>query len=401
MEANTWFGSMCYIPLFETYGNGIPVVWYRKDWAQEWGIGTDGQINSYEELEAYWKYAIDNGLIAYGANQSRGFFQMKSVRGEAFEGSAQAGLQSISSGGLTFWIYSEDGQLVDIAVQGSGDEAFANFPEGWNRDFGIERYEQFAAWQEAGYMDPDSLSKTDYDVDFEAGLSASVIGTLDDYSDKKSFTNTWGNEEALGYFIYVDSIRNKETGAIPTNREGNNGWAVPASSTKIPYTMKFLDWLFGSQEDHDLIQLGIEGEDFEYGEEEGTYTLLSTYADDLGGYSFSWNPNYVLQSTIYDEDTLAYREYEYSDEAFTSYPILGFHFDASDVDLSTSVAQCKAVTDKIATVILHGIKTDGDGNSYDTMTEMIQHNVAEAMENGGQEILDALTEQLTTFLAEQ
>ncbi|MCC8046519.1 MAG: ABC transporter substrate-binding protein [Clostridiales bacterium] len=377
MEANTWFGSMCYIPLAETYGNGIPVVWYRKDWAKEWGIGTDGQINSYDELVEYWQCALDNGLIAYGATQSRGFFQLMSVRGEAYEGSAQAGIQSISSGGLTFWIYSEDGELVDIAVQGSGDEAFANFPEGWNYDFGVERYETFAEWQEAGYIDPDSLSKTDSNVDFEAGLTASVIGTLDDYSDKMSYTETWGDEDALGYFVYVDSIRNMEEEAIPTNREGNNGWAVPATSTKIEYTMKFLDWLFGSQENHDLFQLGIEGVDFEYGEEEGTYTLLSTYADDLGGYSFTWNPTYAMQSTIYDEETLAYREYEYSDEAFISYPILGFHFDTSDVDLSTSVAQCKAVTDKISTVILHGIKTDGDGNTYDTMTEMIQGGYGE------------------------
>ena len=51
MEANIWFDKMCYIPLFETYGNGIPVVWYRKDWAKDWGVGTDGQINSYDEME--------------------------------------------------------------------------------------------------------------------------------------------------------------------------------------------------------------------------------------------------------------------------------------------------------------------------------------------------------------
>ncbi|MCD7814165.1 MAG: hypothetical protein LUH20_09010 [Lachnospiraceae bacterium] len=111
----------------------------------------------------------------------------------------------------------------------------------------------------------------------------------------------------------------------------------------------------------------------------------------------------IFASGIWQQSFLRAGESTFESGAgrFTSYPILGFHFDASDVDLSTSVAQCKAVTDKIAAVILHGIKTDGDGNSYDTMTEMIQHNVAEAMENGGQEILDALTEQLTTFLAEQ
>lgn len=401
MKANTWFGYMCYIPLFETYGNGIPCVWYRKDWASDWGIGTDGQINSYEELEAYWDAALDNGLIAYGASQSRGFFQMKSIAGGAYEGSAQAGIQSVSSGGLTFWIYSKDGKLVDIAVEGSGDEAFANFPEGWNYDFGVKRYEDFAKWQQAGYIDPDSLSCTDYTVGFEAGLSASIIGTLDDYTKYYAYTNTWGNPDALGFFVYVDSIRNMEEGAIPTSRGGNNGWCVPATSKNIDATMKFLDWMFSSQENHDLIQLGLEGVDFKYGETEGTYEPITNYSSDLGGYSFSWNPNYALINSQYTGDAFTYREYELKPETFTSFNILGFNFDTSDVDLSTAVAQCKAVTDMVSTVKLHGITTDGNGNSYNSMAEMLKANVDEAMANGGQEVYDALKAQLEEYLAQQ
>lgn len=402
MEANKWYGSMCYIPLYETYGNGIPCVWYRADWAREWGIGTDGQINSYEELEQYWQNASDNGIIPYGATQARGFFQMKSLRGEAYEGSAQAGLQSYAAGGLTFWVYSKDGKLIDIAVEGAGDEAFANFPEGWNYDFGVKRYEDFAAWQEAGYIDPDSLSCTDAAPNFDAGISASMVGTLDDYVGMlATCKDKWGaDESALGFFVYVDSVRDMEPEAISVNREGNNGWCVPASSTKIDATMKFLDWMFSSQENHDLIQLGLEGVDFEYGEE-GTYNVLTNYSSDLGGYSFSWNPEYALVSTQYQGKVLEYREYEFDPSTFVSYNILGFHFDTSDMDLSTSVAQCKAITDMTATVKLHGIKTDGEGNTYDTITEMIQANTKEAMENGGQEIYDALKAQLEAHLAAQ
>ena len=73
-------------------------------------------------------------------------------------------------------------------------------------------------------------------------------------------------------------------------------------------------------------------------------------------------------------------------------PVTGFHFDTSDVDLATSVAQCKAVTDMVATVKLHGIRVDGYGNSYDTIKEMLKANVDEAMENGGQEVVDALVD---------
>ncbi|MBE5835069.1 MAG: extracellular solute-binding protein [Butyrivibrio sp.] len=398
MEANTWFGSMCYIPLFEVYGNGIPVIWYREDWAKEWGIGDDGKITNYDQLEEYWAAAKDAGVIAYGASQARGFYQQLSLRGEVFPGSAEAGIQCFSAGGLTIWTYTKDNQLIATAVEGSGDEAFKDFPEGWQYDFGLTRYEKFSEWQEAGYIDPDSLSCTDYETPFSNGLSASIVGTLDDYVRIMSYEDTLG-EDSIGYFVYYDSIRNMEEGAIAVNYEGNNGLCVPASSDKIEYTMKFLDWLFGSQEAHDLFQLGIEGKDFVYGEEEGTYETLTNYSSDFGGYGWTWNPNYALISTAYDGDALAYRQYEYEDSTFSALPILGFHFDTTDVDLSTSVAQCKAVTDLVSTVKLHGIKTDGNGVTYDTITEMINANTAQALENGGQDIVDALEEQLTAFLA--
>lgn len=308
--------------------------------------------------------------------------------------------QSIQSGGLTFWIYSKDGKLVDIAVEGSGDEAFANFPEGWNYDFGVKRYEDFARWQKAGYIDPDSLSCTDCESGFESGLSASMIGTLDDYVKVSGFTDTWGNPDALGFFVYVDSVRDMKSGAIPTDRVGNNGWCVPKTSKNIDATMRFMDWMFSSQENHDLIQLGLEGVDFEYGEVDGTYKTITSYSGDLGGYSISWNPNYALINSQYTDEALAYRQYELKPETFVSYNILGFNFDTSDMDLSTAVAQCKAVTDMTAIVKLHGISTDGNGNSYTTMTEMLKANVDEAMANGGQQVYDALKAQLEAYLAQ-
>lgn len=398
MESNIWFDSMCYIPLYEVYGNGIPVIWYRLDWAKEWGIGTDGKISSYDEMEQYWQAALDAGKIAYGATQSRGFFQQLSLRGEVYPGSAEAGLQQFSSAGLTVWTYTKDNELLAYAVEGSGDEAFADFPEGWQYDFGVDRYETFAKWQEAGYIDPDSLSCTDASTPFESGLSASLVGTLDDYISMMDAENTLG-EGAIGFFVYVDGIRNMEEGAIAVDYSGNNGLCVPANSEKIDYTMKFLDWLFGSQEAHDLFQLGIEGVDFVYGEEEGTYETLTNYSADFGGYGWTWNPTYALISTAYEGDALSYRQYEYDETSFSSLPILGFHFDTTDVDLSTAVAQCKAVTDMVSVVKLHGIKTDGNGVTYDTITDMLKANVESAMENGGQQVVDALIEQLEAFLA--
>ena len=88
MESNIWFDSMCYIPLYEVYGNGIPCIWYRLDWAKEWNIGTDGKIESYEDMEKYWQAAVDNGKIGYGAILPAAFPARRSVSG--FRGSRAA-----------------------------------------------------------------------------------------------------------------------------------------------------------------------------------------------------------------------------------------------------------------------------------------------------------------------
>lgn len=401
MESNVWFDSMCYIPLYEAYGNGIPLIWYRKDWAKEWGVGTDGNLNSYDDMEAYWQAALDSGKIPYVATQARGFFQQLSIRGEVIEGpngnSRDAGIQLFSSAGLSIWTYIENNELKAYAVEGQGDEAFADFPEGWQYDFAAERFETFARWQEAGYIDPDSLSCNDAETPFANGLAASFIGTLDDYVKVTAYEDTLG-EDAVGFFIYVDSIREKEAGAIPVDYSGNNGLAVPANSPNIEATMRFLDWLFGSQEAHDLFQLGIEGKDFEYGDG-NTYTTLTNYSADFGGYGWTWNPNYALISTAYDDEALEYRKYEYDASTFSSMPVLGFHFDTTDIDLSTAVAQCTAVTDMIKIVKLHGIKTDGNGVTYETMKDMLKANTDMALENGGQVVVDALIAQLREFLA--
>ena len=82
-------------------------------------------------------------------------------------------------------------------------------------------------------------------------------------------------------------------------------------------------------------------------------------------------------------------------------PALGFNFNTSDLDLSTAIAQCKAVTDLTAIVKLHGIAMDGNGVAYDSVTEMLKANTEVAMANGGQQIVDAMVEQLTAHLEAQ
>ena len=99
----------------------------------------------------------------------------------------------------------------------------------------------------------------------------------------------------------------------------NNFVCVPISSSKVDLTMKFLDWLFSSEENHDLFELGIEGEDWEpVGEDqyrviEGE-TAAQTYT--FPGYVLTWNPNYVKFPDTLPDDILAYKKYDLEKDAY-------------------------------------------------------------------------------------
>lgn len=399
MEANKWYGQMCYIPLFRAYGTGIPVVYYRQDLADSWGVGT---IDSMEDLEAYWAAAKENGLIPFSARDTRGFYQLYTITGSYPEtadrvSSAEAGVQNFNIAGCTFWTYIQDGEVKACALEGSGDENFADFPEGYNYDFGAERYEKFAEWQQAGYVSADSMTTKDADTPFWAGQAASTIGTLDEYENNANNITTYSPDAQLATFVYIDSIRNMEEGAYPTTYIANNGMAVPASSKNIDRTMKFLDWMFADAANHDLFELGIEGTDWEaVGEDQ--YTDLTGYASAFPGYGFTWNPNYVKFSSALPEDELAYRKWETQQTSFTAQPVTGFSFDSSSSEMATITAQVKAIADMVGTTKLHGIASDGS-NTYASIKEMLKANTDACMAAGADQIMAELISQINAHLA--
>lgn len=386
---------MCYIPLLRTYGSGVPCIYYRRDWAEDWGIG---EIDSYENLVQFWDKAKAENILPFSARNNRGFYQIDTTEGRNDDLNA-LGISSVDAGGLTFYVYIKDNKLAAMAGAGSGDENFKDFPEGKQYDFGIERYETFAQWQKKGYISADSMNCNDEETPFWAGEAASMIGTLDDIEKQLTNINTYSPEAEIGEFIYVDKVRNMEDGAITTTFEANNGLCVPASSKNIERTMKFLDWLFGEKEHHDLFELGIEGTDYEKtGDDQ--YQAISSYPENFPGYGFTWNPNYVMFSDVIPENVLKYRKYELQESAFAKSPLAGFRFDTSDMELSTYIAQVSAITANVQTTKLHGILNDGT-KDYATAKEMFKANFDQAYANGGEEIEKAIKEQLTKFLEEK
>jgi putative aldouronate transport system substrate-binding protein len=395
MENNLWFNRMCYIPLYRAYGNGVPSIHYRQDWADAWGIG---QIDSYQKLEQYWDAAKSRGILPLAVTDTRGFFQTFTVAG-FFPGAAEAGITNLAVASVDFMFYIKDGKLVSIAPQGAGDAAFRSFPSPWNRDFAMDRFEIFAGWNKKGYISPDSLTVKDANAPFWAGQAASVPGTLDDLENNLRNLPNYSPEAVLGEFLYDENIRNMKPHSIPSTLAGNNGLAVPESSKKKDDVMRFLDWLFASKENHDLFELGIQGKDYTINSD-GTFKAVSLYPANWPGYGFTWNPNYVTYSEYITGKNRQYRDYERSDDAFVLLPLTGFAFNGTDVNIASVVAQVKAVADKVALTKLHGLLSDGT-RSYSSAKEMLDANMQECYRAGLQTLQDELAKQIQAHLDSQ
>ncbi|GHV53065.1 hypothetical protein AGMMS49579_11250 [Spirochaetia bacterium] len=396
MEANLWYGRMCYIPLYRAYGSGVPSVHYRQDWADKWGIG---QIDSYAKLERYWAAAKAQGILPYAATNTRGFYQMDTFA-DNFPNRAAAGLTGFAVAGVNFSTYVKDGKLVAIAPEGAGDAAFKDFPAPWNRDVAMDRLEVFAEWNKKGYISPDSLAVLDAASPFNVGQAASYIGTLDDVETILRILPDYSPEAVLGDFVYNGNIRNMQPGSITSSLAANNGLAVPESSKKKDAVMRFLDWLFTSKENHDLFELGIQGKDYSINSN-GTFKAITTYPAVWPGYALTWNPNYVTYSEYIVGKNREYRDYERKDTSYILPAIVGYSsFDGSDVNIASVVAQVKAVSDKVAVTKLHGILSDGT-RTFRSAKEMMNTNIAECYKAGLQTIQDELARQIQAHLDSQ
>jgi putative aldouronate transport system substrate-binding protein len=302
----------------------------------------------------------------------------------------------VSGAGVAFGVYVKDNKVVSVAPRGGGDAAFKDFPAPWNRDTFTDRLEIFAEWNRKGYISPDSLTISDANTPFWAGMAASVIGTLDDVENMARNIPQYSPEAVIGEFLYVDDVRNLVPGAMSVSLASNNGLAVPDNSKKKDDVMRFLDWLFGSQENHDLFELGITDKDYTLNSD-GTYKPLTTYPANWPGYGFTWNPNYVTYSEYFAGDIRKYRDYERAETSITQPLLTGFSFDGTDVNIASYIAQVRAVYGKIERTQLHGILSDGT-RAFSSAKEMLNTIIAECYRAGLQPIQDELARQIQAYL---
>ena len=265
---------------------------YREDLRKKYGCD---EITDRDSLMAFVKTVCENEPDMIGVNLWNFFYLDSPVyTGKHDNVFSQDSTEVFGDQTRIYVGLSEDQKTVlNVVVAGDSEEEFAKMPEGYQYDFITEYAIKRTEWNP--YLNPSRGETTP--VEKPAAISYSALSEFENRS-KEAMENVPGSE--WRFYVIDDAQRNKEEGAVICDIATNNWLVVPEWSDKQLATMYFLDWMFGSQEAHDLFQYGIVGEDWEAIGDDG---MKNTDISDeekyvMPGYSFTWNPNYVRYSEM-------------------------------------------------------------------------------------------------------
>ena len=238
-------------------------------------------------------------------------------------------------------------------------------------------------------MNEDFVTATDINVRWNNGKFAMIEGNLSGYVSTVNALQQVDPNAKVECYFYEPQVQNMEK-TFSNQSFANNYMVVPYYSENIDRTMKFLDWIFASQENNDLFHYGIEGEDYELNED-GTITILSP--DNMysfPGYELCWNPMYYHPNSSLGE-YLEYDQWSRDQANFQAHPLLGFIFNPNETtELSTSLAAYKALQENYYHHFMAG--------KYGADTEAKIQEFYEQAEPDVEVIREALMRQVQAYL---
>lgn len=350
LEANSFNGHLYAIPLTQLFYD-IEIVYIRKDLRERLGLEP---IESYADLEAYLQAVASAypDMIPFALKGDRGFFKL--FANEDKQTHFRMAPYMISGVGVDFQIVlSKDGKHVHGAVTyGDPLSAYEDFPSPLNDpDYFFGSFDRYVAWNR--YIQKDVLTERNPLPLFVAGKTAASEGVLSGWADvrQKLITSIPGAE--LEGFVYNSCQRRMEKDCIGTDYRTWNNLAIPVTSKHADETMRFLDWLFQSQENHDLFELGIEGEHWKNAGNESYKPMPAATNYLFPRYELTWNPTMSRINVENDPKAIEILSYSADPETYYRLPLAGFRFNPSPV--KTEIAKVQSVSAQMAQVFRNGL----------------------------------------------
>lgn len=353
LNANKTNGHIYAVPITNMYYDS-EVVFIRKDLREKYGMQP---IQSYDDLKTYLDNVKKNepNMIPFALMGDRGFFKLFGT--EEKQTLVRTEPYAIAGTGTTFnLMLSEDGKKV-LGATTLGDPAdeFAQYPAPFNTsDYFYGTNDKKVEWNQ--YVQKDVLNEKDPGALFVSGKSAANEGTINGYASMRDRLKSAVPGAELEFFVYNSKIRNLEQEAIGTEYKAWNYLVIPATSKNADRTMQFLDWLFGSQENHDLFELGIEGTHWEKSGDTNYKTTTNTQNYAFPGYELTWNPTLSRVNAENSEEALKLITYQTEASAYYKLPLAGFVFDTEPVKTEIAKIQPKAAV--LDPIVKNGLDKD-------------------------------------------
>jgi len=393
IDNNEFNGGVYGIPSTESFGD-LAVTYIRKDWRIAAAADTtwtkpesitsnktsaanlsDG-IDNFDEFEyyMYWvkahagKNNIPANVVEFSCNKDGNYspYEIISKRtiqsklpSDKFADGIKDDIRINDYLNGTAYLNREDeveAAYVDNQLA-SAANGKSQFPAGytsedtsWQENYAIAR-----RWEQDGLLG-DVANETEAYAKFQSGTSAATMESISKFSSLESSLKTAASSSQLEIFVHDKSLRDKKNGVIATDYKAWNFLCIPesVSSAKVPKIMKFFDWLFASQEHHDLFQYGIKGTNWTEAKDAGGNTVADTVttagmeAYNFSAYLLTWNPNYIRVQYASDPKVMEYSLYMYDIHRYVAKLYPGFTYSISDCPqtVQTALASTDVATAK-------------------------------------------------------
>lgn len=373
------------VPLTE-YFEDLRGVSYREDLRQKYNIP---EITDDESLRYYIDTVLANEPEMVGRSMWNGFFYADSARYSGAQNNVfwTDNTQPFGEETPFYVAISDDGtKVLNAVVMGDEQEEFDKMPANYNTDF-IKAYQLARVSKWADVLDPNR--GIEGAVEKDAAVRYCTLSEF--YTQQKELTDKYSDAK-LGFYVTEEAQRNMEPGAIISLMTTGNHLVIPEWSEKIDATMYFLDWMFGSKENHDLFAYGIEGEDWNAIGEDGIEIINTENSNhySVPTYSLTSNPSFVRINKIYreDEKLSALFDYTLSPTTYTKSILSGFTFDTTNV--ATEIANISALSSELMTrFAIYGDETETKINDWHAAAEKVGlETVRQEMVRQIQEFLD-------------
>ena len=442
LDSNLFSGGLYGIPLTQTYGE-ISVAYIRKDWREECAADTTWQmpagkfetetnitneslsdgIDNFDELQYYLYWVRDHkqGVVPCLSNNDATWgawdlINSRNLPTKSAADYANAGVkQEIKlTSTVTATAYIRRGTVEAAYINDVEDPKSENgmnsFPAGfnttdttWQSNFTLAR-----RWAQDGIIDSDVLSTTDSDAQFKAGQGGCVVQSINNFSTVEAALQASTPGAELEIYVNDYAIRNKLSGYAQTDYKAWNYLCIPTAvgEAKRDMALKFMNWLFSSEENHDLFQYGIEGKHWEVAKDangqeiEGTYTTQGMESYTFPAYELTWNQNFIRVNSASDPKVMEYMNYMYDSSRYVGILYSGFTFDhTATSQLTTALSNADLSNAKSEAVSYYLGQIEDPVTSWNSKLQARYSNTS--LQSAVKVIKDSLMEQLQNCIDEQ